>query len=128
MQTAEGCGWQNRHHFNDSLGPAQWTHYFLQELTFLGFFFIFLNHRRNYSFNTEPRWTWQFWSPWPCWSCSKNQRRKDIYLRSTAVIFYSLGLCTPLPDIINPDKRESEITHIKNPSLNSYNLYCTQWA
>lgn len=29
-----------------------------------------------------------------------------------------LGLCTPLPDIINPDKIESKITHIKNCSLN----------
>lgn len=29
-----------------------------------------------------------------------------------------LGLCTPLPDLINPDKIESEITHIKNCSLN----------
>lgn len=58
--------------------------------------------------------------------CQEPER--DVYLRSTAVIFYSLGLCTLLPDIINPDKRDSEITHIKNCSLNSYNLYCSQWA
>lgn len=119
-------GRQNRHHFNESLLSAQWMHYFLQQFSFWCPFSSFQKCKRNYRSQTTPSYASLSWFPQPRWRTSRNYKKTDIYLRTTAVIFYRLGWCTPLPDIMNPDKRESEIIQIKNCSLNSYNLYHSQ--